>query len=138
MPNILRPSKTTETVKLNSLKKKKNGSSSKLKQPDDPSNSDTTKSFKVTRKDRKNILDEEHVEIEIDDSPLSLSPETNRYGALASTSANLFQQEPDQAKDVEHASLEDGKRNNSSGEQETPQSGDEYAHINKAYTNDLV
>jgi len=130
MPNILRPATSTETVKLNSLKKKQ------LKQRTDgeASRNERRKDKKVP-KGLRNVLHESHVEIDIDDPPISLSPETastpaNNYGALASTSTNLFQQEAGEKPvnlDV-------------SNDQETPTAtvDRDLSRVNQAFTSDLI
>lgn len=152
MPNILRPTSSSETVKLNSLKK--SNSKHSLKKSSAEQNTVAAK-YKVTTKPSKeessskssttnglrNVVYEDSVKIDIaDDPPISLSP-TSNYGALASTSNRLFQQEDEANLDM------------ASTDQETPPnpvvsapnplhpattSGGDYSRVNEAYSTDLI
>lgn len=133
MPNILRPNILAETVKLNSLKKKQSAQKA--------ANADKSKSEhrkgKRTSEGHRNILCEDHVDIDVDDPPISLTPDPEilpassaNYGTLATTSTNLFQQEPDFKSDNMDVSTD----------QETPMASVERNHskVNQAFTNDLI
>lgn len=133
IPNILRPNTSTETVKLNSLRKKQ--LSQKTASSGEKPQNERRKDSKKSTKGHRNILYEDQVDVEIDDPPISLSPdhetalpEMLNYGTLATTSTNLFQQEPDFKSENLDVSTD----------QETPLPIVEHNHsrVNQAFTND--
>lgn len=152
MPNILRPTSSSETVKLNSLKK--SNSKHSLKKSSSEQNTVAAK-YKVTTKPSKeesssnssttnglrNVVYEDSVKIDIaDDPPISLSP-TSNYGALASTSNRLFQQEDEANLDM--ASTDQETPPNPVVSAPTPlhpatTSGGDYSRVNEAYSTDLI
>lgn len=133
IPNILRPNTSTETVKLNSLRKKQ--LSQKTASGGEKPQNERRKDSKKSTEGHRNILYEDQVDVEIDDPPISLSPDhetalpsTLNYGTLATTSTNLFQQEPDFKSENLDVSTD----------QETPLPIVERNHsrVNQAFTND--
>lgn len=153
MPNILRPTTSSETVKLNSLKKSNSKHSLKKSAEQNPVAAKYKVTTKPSSKDNldssnnnitnglRNVVYEDSVKIDIaDEPPISLSP-TSNYGALASTSNRLFQQEDEANLDM------------ASTDQETPPnpvvsapttlhpattSGGDYSRVNEAYSTDLI
>lgn len=152
MPNILRPTSSSETVKLNSLKKsnskhslrksaaEQNAVAAKYKVTTKPSSKD--ESSNSTTNGLRNVVYEDSVKIDIaDDPPISLSPTTSNYGALASTSNRLFQQEDEANLDM--ASTDQETPPNPVVSAPTPlhpatTSGGDYSRVNEAYSTDLI
>lgn len=122
-------------MKLNNLKKKHH--KSRKGEPDETTKSARQKSKKEEPHSLRNVLHEDQVDIDIDDSPLSLSPDTtaapasNNYGTLATTSTNLFQQEADEKSDAMDVATD----------QETPIAtvdGNTHSRVNHAFSSDLI
>lgn len=115
-------------MKLNSLKKKQ------------PKQSDNRRKNKNPSIGLRNIVHEDHIDLDIDDPPISISPDNtastptgaNNYGALANTSTNLFQQENDDKPENFDMSTDQEAPN------PTIEGDNGRSRVNQAYTNDLI
>lgn len=130
MPNILRPSTAAETVKLNSLKKVKSSSSVRKEAASEkPARALDEQSATGLH----NVVHEDHIDLVVAESE-----STPSYGALATTSTKLFQQEDGDNNQMNTVSDHEFAVTIDTDQQAPGDHTNPYSHVNPAYSSDLI